>query len=218
VTWASSAYAYNQRSAARRLLVAAQTAARMILPVLGLTAALAAVYLFIDMPAPRFLGAPWLTASHLLLPFAFLAIHLTNRRYGPGYAFWQLVVSLVLLASLAALGGEIVHHLLPPAAEPTAREVAAFGTALLLAGFLSIVTFDGLRGPRWWTAPLAGSMAAALAFAAIFYPAAYAGSAPAWINHMAVHAGVLTVGAFAMLLPYWLLRRMVEPLAGYGGY
>ena len=215
--WAAS-YAYSQRSTTRRVLEAVRVGGRMILPVLGLSSALAAVFLFIDMPVPGLKSEAWLSVSHLLLPLAFLVIHLTNRRYGPGYAFWQVVGSFVLLASLTALSGGLVHHLLPPSFEPTAREVAAFGIAFLLAGFLSIVAFDGARGPRWWTAPLIGSIAGMLVFTSIFYPAAYAGTSTAWINHMGVHAGLLAASALLMLLPYWLLRRMVEPLAGYGGY
>lgn len=216
--WVPS-HAYGQRSTTtRRMIEAARVVGRMILPVLGLSAALAAVYLFMDTPVPNLPAEPWLTMSHLLLPCAFLAIHLTNRRYGPGYAFWQIVISFVVLASLTAFSGGGVHHMLPPATEPTAREIAAFGTAFLLAGFLSIVAFDGARGPRWWTAPLIGSIVAALVFTPIFYPAAYAGTATAWFNHMGVHAGLLTAGAILMLLPFWLLRRLVQPLAGYGGY
>ncbi len=31
--------------------------------------------------------------GHLVVPFCFLSVHLTNRRYGPSYAFAQVVVS-----------------------------------------------------------------------------------------------------------------------------
>jgi hypothetical protein len=35
---------------------------------------------------------------------------------------------------------------------------------------------------------------------------------------MLVEAAVLCGGAVVMLLPYWMLRRLVQPLPGYGGY
>ncbi len=35
---------------------------------------------------------------------------------------------------------------------------------------------------------------------------------------MTVEAGVLCGGAVLTLIPFWLLRRMVQPLPGFGGY
>ncbi|MEI9993624.1 MAG: hypothetical protein WDM91_03430 [Rhizomicrobium sp.] len=193
---------------------------RTVIPVLALCAALAALYLYMDTILPYFADGParWLTVSHLLVPLAFLAVHLTNRRYGPSYAFAQIVLSFAALGAAILFGGKVLALLLPDAAFPSIRMVASFGGAFFVAGFLAIVAFDGARGPRWWTAPLTGSIVAALIFAPIFYAAAYVGTPTPWFAHMAIHAGLLVGGAVLTLIPYWLLRRLVQPLPGFGGY
>jgi uncharacterized PurR-regulated membrane protein YhhQ (DUF165 family) len=193
---------------------------RIFLPVLALSAALGAMYLYMDTPLPYFADSrgSWLTVSHLLLPVAFLAIHLTNRRYGPAYAFAQVVLALAVLAALTLFGRDIVHSLLPPTVLPSLRDVSAFVGAFLVAGFLSIVAFDGARGPRWWTAPLIGSIVAAIVYAPAFYLGAYLGTAAPWFDHMAIHAGLLLGGAVLGLVPFWLLRGVIQPLPGFGGY
>ena len=204
----------------RRLADAFRAVMRMILPVLALCTALAALYLYMDTALPYFAAGktPWLTVSHLLLPAAFLAVHLTNRRYGPAYAFAQIVLSFAAVGAAIVFGAQIIQLLLPEAAFPSVREVASFGGAFFVAGFLAIIAFDGARGPRWWTAPLIGSIVASLVFAPIFYAAAYAGSHTPWFEHMAIHAGLLLAGSVLGLLPYWMVRRIVQPLPGFGGY
>ncbi len=192
----------------------------MVLPVLTLFAALAALYLYMDTTVSYFADATgrWLTIGHVLLPVAFLMIHLTNRRYGPTYAFAQVVVTLAALGAVIAFGGPVVQLVLPPTILPTAREVASFAGAFFVASFLSIIAFDGARGPRWWTAPLVGSLVASLVYAPLFYFGAYLGSATPWMMHMVIHGGVLMGGAVVALFPYWLVRNLVQPLPGFGGY
>ena len=65
---------------------------RLVLPVSLLLVLLGAAYLYADaflplvgMPARS--GTPGWPFSDLILPCAGFRIHLTNRRYGPGYAF-----------------------------------------------------------------------------------------------------------------------------------
>lgn len=218
-TWSSQGYG-QPAGFVRRLGDALRAVLRTVIPVLTLCTALAALYLYMDTPLPYFADAQghWLTLSHLLLPLAFLAIHLTNRRYGPSYAFAQIVLSFAALASATLFGGHLIQMFLPETVVPSMREVVAFGAAFFVAGFLSIIAFDGARGPRWWTAPLIASVVAALVFAPVFYMAAFVGTKTPWFNHMGIHAGLLVAGAVLSLLPYWLLRRVVQPLPGFGGY
>ncbi|MBV9539692.1 MAG: VUT family protein [Alphaproteobacteria bacterium] len=219
VAWPSQGY--GQRTGiSQRVADAFRAVVRMVLPVLGLCAALAAMYLYMDSALPYFAdrSGRWLTVSDLILPAAFLALHLTNRRYGPAYAFAQTVISFAVLAGVTIFAGDIVRHLLPQAIVPSVRVVTAFGIAFFIAGFVGIVAFDGMRGPRWWTAPLIGSIVTSLIYAPIFYMAAYVGTQTPWLNHMAIHAGLLLGGAVLSLVPYWLLRRIVQPLPGFGGY
>ena len=124
----------------------------------------------LDRPLPYFGDShdAWFRLSHLLLPVAFFTVHLTNRRYGPSYAFAQIVLSFAVCTAAGTFGADVVRQLLPEPVVPGVREVAMFIIAFVGAGFLAIVAFDGARGPRWWTAPLIGSLAG-IAFA-ILYP------------------------------------------------
>ena len=217
--WSSQGYG-AQVGFGRKLADATRAVLRTVIPVIALCAALAAMYLYMDTPLPKFVAgnAHWLTVSHLLLPLAFLAIHLTNRRYGPAYAFAQIVLAMAAIAAATLFGGNVIQMFLPETLVPSVREVLAFAGAFFVAGFVSIVAFDGARGPRWWTAPLIGSLVAASIFSPIFYTAAFMGTATPWFSHMGVHTGVLIAGAVLSLLPYWLLRRLIQPMPGYGGF
>lgn len=193
---------------------------RLYFPISFLTLSLVAIYNYLGRSLPGLSDeqTSWLTLGHVLLPLTFLLVQLTNRRYGPDYAFAQIVVSLALCDAIAALGPDFGLHVLPAVAMPSARKVIAFSGAFMAAGYLSNLMFDAARGPRWWTAPLTGSLVSSLAFAMLYYPIAYAGSDVFWYQHMTVHAGILIEVSIFCLAPYWLLRAVIRPLPGYGGY
>jgi uncharacterized PurR-regulated membrane protein YhhQ (DUF165 family) len=193
---------------------------RLYFPISFLTLSLAAIYYHLDRTLPVLADhqAPWLTLGHVLLPATFLLVQLTNRRYGPDYAFAQIVISLALCDVVAALGPDFGLDLLPAVTVSSAREVIAFSGAFMAAGYVSTLAFDAVRGPRWWTAPLIGSLVSSLAFALLYYPIAYAGSGAFWYQHMTVHAGILVEVSILCLFPYWLLRAVIRPLPGFGGY
>ena len=219
VPWPANGFG-RRAGAGRWMSLAAVAIGRSTLPVFTLTLALSAVYIYMDQPMPNFTNghSEWLRLSHLLLPAAYFTVHLTNRRYGPSYAFAQIVLSFALCTAMAMFGPDIVRQLLPEQVVPSEREVAAFVLAFVGAGFLSVLTFDGARGPRWWTAPLTGSLVAGIAFALLFYPVAYAGTGTFWISHMLTHAAILLGAAIAGLVPFYLLRSTIEPLPGFGGF
>ena len=193
---------------------------RLYVPVTFLTLSFAAVYFYSDRAFPFLVSdqPSWLRWSHVLLPATFLVVQLTNRRYGPDYAFAQIVASLALCGIVAALTPDFIGYLLPVAAVPNAREVVAFSGAFVAAGYLSNMAFDGARGSRWWTAPLAASYVSSLGFALLYYPLAYAGTGANWYAHMSTHAGILIAVSLVGLFPYWLLRPVIRPLPGFGGY
>jgi len=200
---------------------AERAAARIILPVSSLTILLLAMHGLLGWPSLSLFAdsrGPWFSWSHLVLAVAYFAIHLTNRRYGPDYAFAQIVVSLGLCGGVLFVWPELAQVVLRTAAPPSVREVMAFVVAFLASGFLSIIAFDCTRGPHWWMAPLTGSLVAGASFVLLFYPAAYAGSDVFWGEHMRIHAGVLVLAAVAGLRPYQLLRSSIQPLPGFGGY
>lgn len=191
---------------------------RLILPVATLLVSFLAVYLYLDTPV-TVLGADssWLTVGHLLLPFCFLSVHLTNRRYGPSTAFAQVVLALAVCVAFIMFAVPRLSDTVPFRIAPELRVALAFGAAFLGASFLSIVVFDGARGPRWWLAPLLGMLTSVVFFALIYYPAAYAGVSD-FTHQMLLHMELLTAIAVLSLIPYWSLRPIVRPLPGFGGY
>jgi len=213
---------YGQRETfGQKIAVAAAAVLRMILPVLALLACVVGLYLYRDTPVPLFLsgtGAPWLTTAHLLLPLGFFCVHLTNRRYGPAYAFAQVVVASALVAGVILFAGSAIDTFVPQDTVPPMREAMGCGGAFFIAAFISIVVFDATRGAQWWTAPLFGFLAAAIFFALIFVPAAYAGLDFRWFDHGLKYMGLLSGEAVLLLIPYYLLRRIVQPMSGLGGY
>ncbi|HWA91947.1 MAG TPA: VUT family protein [Rhizomicrobium sp.] len=212
-------FAYGRREGFwHRIGEAVRATARLIVPVVALLLSFIAVYLYLDTPVAMMgSDASWLTVGHLLVPVCFLSVHLTNRRYGPSYAFAQIVVALAIAVAFVMFAVPQLGELVPFRIAPDLRIAVASGGAFLGAGFLSIVVFDGARGPRWWTAPLFGLVSSVVLFCLIYYPAAYAGAAE-WTHRMLTHMELLAGIAVLLLVPYWSLRAVVRPLPGFGGY
>lgn len=199
--------------------------ARLIVPVTALLIAFAAAYLYSDTPVTfldeyfagsvSVLPSTWLTWGHLLLPTSFLAVHLANRRYGPNYAIAQVVTAVSLVGALGvaeAANSDSVIQVLPT------REAFAFGAAFLMALLTAAFAFDRTRGLSWWTAPLFGSLTAALVYTLIFYPLAFFGSSVPFVDYATTHLAVMAAMALLLLIPYWIFRPLVKPLPGFGGY
>jgi uncharacterized PurR-regulated membrane protein YhhQ (DUF165 family) len=218
------AYGGEVENLRRRLKAPLQMTARLLVPILLLTTLLGAAYLYTDdfllLPkAPRLIQNAWLAMSDLVLPMAFYIIHLTNRRYGTGHAFAQLVAGLTILALVALINPGDVDNWTNNTPASTWRAMLSFGAAFLFANFTAIIFFDAARGPRWWTAPLAASFSAALSFNAVYYPAAFAGiDDVAWTSCALVHFAVFFGESVLLLLPYYLLRPAMRPLPGLNGY
>src|SRR5665213_182460 len=79
---------------------------RLVIPVVLLATLGGASYVYAGTPAPVFSDQPWLNLGLLLLPLTFLAVHLTSRRYGAGYALAQVVLTFAFVAAAAFLGRE----------------------------------------------------------------------------------------------------------------
>jgi len=210
---------HRHGGAARRVADALLAPLHLVLPVALLMSISAAAYLYGDMPVKWFAGtaAQWITPGHLLLPLTFLAIHITNRRYGAGFALAQVIGTWALgIAALWYARDDIamlIHRTLPQT-----REIIAFGGALFVAQIFSVLVFDRTRGPRWWQAPLFASLWGAVLLCLIAFPAAYAGTDVDWFNDMMTYLGITILASLAMILPYWAIRSAVPPLSGFGGY
>lgn len=196
------------------ILLASLTAAlRLVLPVLLLTATLAVctVYNAISVEGlSTFAGRP-ATLGLALLPATFFVVHLTNRRYGAAYAFAQVAVTMLL-------GVGLQRSIWPLSDTGAMRAALALGVAFFFAQSFAIVVFDGLRGPRWWTAPLLASVAGGIVFSVILFPAAFAGGSVAWMHEMVGYLAYTSLAAVLLLVPYALIRSIIPPSAGYGGY
>jgi hypothetical protein len=214
------AYGGQVDSIWRRIAWAVLAVARLILPVTLLVTLLGAAYLYSDayLPVDGVARNSLLAVSDLIVPMAWFAIHLTNRRYGAGYAFAQLLAALVIGTAIVLFNPGDVDHWIDLSPMLTIRAVIAFGGAFLLANIIAIVFFDGARGPRWWTAPLIASFAAALVFSAIYYPAAFAGVNIPWTDSALMHFLVFAGESVLLLIPYYLLRAAMRPLPGLNGY
>jgi hypothetical protein len=215
------AYGGQDESIWRKIAWAGLAFCRLILPVTLLLTLLGAAYLYSDTYLPLdgvTARNPLLAVSDLILPMAWFAIHLTNRRYGAGYAFAQLVAALAIGTSIVLFNPGDVDHWIDVSPMLTMRAVIAFGGAFLLANVIAILFFDGARGPRWWTAPLIASFTAALVFSAVYYPAAFAGVNLPWTDAAMTHFMVFAGESLALLLPYFLLRKAMRPLPGLNGY
>jgi hypothetical protein len=155
-----------------------------------------------------------LTVSHLLIPIGLFCVFMTNRRYGPSYAFAQVMVTVIAVVAVVLFAGGALAEFVRQETVPSFGEAAAFGGAFFAASFVSIVVFDGARGPMWWTAPLLGFLSAAIVYAGVFTALQPSGG----IEHALQYMGVLTGEGILLLVPFWAMRRMVPPMAGFGGY
>lgn len=211
-------YGYSRPETVLDKLAAAVAAVlRVAVSAAILAAWMAAIYLYRDTPADLF-GGGWMTVSHLLVPLGFFAVAMTNRRYGPAYALAQVVTTFAAVAGLLLFANPALDRFVPLDTVPSMREVLTFAGGFFVAGFVSIVAFDGARGPHWWTAPLIGFLAAAVVFAAVFYAGLYAAVPSGWLNQGLIYMGVLAGEGLLLLLPFWAMRTLMPPMSGFGGY
>lgn len=194
---------------------------RLIFPVLLLVTAAAATVIYGSEPAAWLgngdVGGKPFDTGLLALPLILFIVQLTNRRYGAGYAFTQVLGGVAAVIAVAVYAGDDLM-LLRGAPLPASRLLLAFGSGLLVAQLFSIFVFDRLRGPQWWQAPFFASLFGGVALALVAYPAAYLGTDADWLMPMLTYMGVTIAASIVLLVPYWLLRGMIAPLPGFGGY
>ncbi len=116
-------------------------ASRLAAPLqLLLLVLLSAVYLYADaaIPAawlPLFAEGYGLGVSDLVLPGCWTLIHLTNRRFGPAYAFGQLVAGPAFAALVALINPGDIRNWLPDMAALSWRGVLSFFLVFGIANF-----------------------------------------------------------------------------------
>ncbi len=217
------AYGGEMPSLRRRYRDQLPVAGRLFLPVILLTVLLGASFLYSDAvllvpDAPGWLQRGNLTMSDLILPMGLITIYLTNRRYGPNYAFAQLLLGLCLLAAIVMADPYGVNDLVASTPVLSGRALMSFGIFFLLANFIGILVFEAVRGPEWWPPPLMGSFAVSLIFCLSYYPAVYAGHDANWAWTCVAHLAVFIGESLLLLFPDFLLRPAMRPLHGMNGY
>jgi uncharacterized PurR-regulated membrane protein YhhQ (DUF165 family) len=153
----------------------------------------------------------------LVLPLTFLAVHLTSRRYGAGYAVAQVLLTFVAVAALAYFGRSQITAALGEQHAPL-RMIVGFAGGLFVAQMIAIFLFDRLRGPRWWQAPLMASLIGGIVLSLVAFPASFAGTDIQWSGRMLDYMAVTSIAAVLLVIPYWILRPLVPPRSGFGGY
>jgi uncharacterized PurR-regulated membrane protein YhhQ (DUF165 family) len=168
---------------------------------------------------PDLFPSLWLTAGHFMVPVIFLLTNLVNRRYGQDYAIAHVLSSWALASIIAIAAINKLDPRLPAVGElPEMRTAIAFVVAFVVAQTFGAFVFDRTRGVIWWHAPLYAALASSFLSMFIFYPAAYFAGDPIWINHMAVDVGVKAAMSFVLLVPYFILRPIIRPMPGFGGF
>ena len=215
----SHGHSQRHESVSGRLAATAAAGFRLVVPVALLLITGVAAFVYSNIAVSWITGPTdtWLTMGQVMLPLTFLAIHLTNRRYGAAYAFAQVIGAWIVgLAVFPA-----VHVQLAAAAHvalPATRETVGFAVGVAAAQLAAVFVFDRTRGPRWWSGPLFASLWAAAVLCFVAYPAAYAGTEVDWVNHMFVNLWLAAGAGVLLLIPYWAFRPIVQPLSGFNGY
>ena len=169
---------------------------------------------------PELYPSNWLTLGHAIVPVIFLVANLVNRRYGDNYAIAHVLASwgLVALMTIATILQLDTRLPLVGGDGPSLRVAAAFFGAMIFGQLAGSFVFDRTRGVIWWQAPLYSALTSSFTAMFLFYPLAYIGDGWLWLNHMSVDAGVKAAMSFALLAPYFLLRPIVRPSGGLGGF
>ena len=160
---------------------------------------------------PELYPSTWLTVGHAIVPVVFLITNLVNRRLGDDYTIAHVLASWALVAVGAAV-------LIAPADAPSVRVAVTFLGAMVLGQLAGTFVFDRTRGVVWWKAPLYGALTSSFVAMFLFYPLAYLGGDWIWLNRMSVDAGTKAAMSFLLLVPYYLLRPIVRPGGGLGGF
>lgn len=207
----------------KRVLAVLLVVLRLIVPVAALLAVYGASYWYqqpitlLDglFPPSALTPGYWLTLGHLLIMLAFFVVMLANRAFGPPYALATVVIAWLILVGAWLYVADMVATF-PGSPLPPPRVLTAFLVALGLAHLASIVLFDQTRGKPWWRAPFYGGLGALL-LPLIYWPLAKWGSEP-FLGRMAVDLAIKAALVYVLLGLYALLRPLIRPRAGLGGY
>ncbi len=184
-------------------------------------------FLYVDVPFRGFdhifgnaISKPgnWLSIGFLVMALAPFLVIFISRRFG-GEEASRVVTASWTIAAIATFAG--VSYLAPALESgdmPSVAFVVGFVGSSILAQFAAAAVYDITRGSeRWWRAPFFAGLAAFLAQAFIYFPAAYWGSNAPWPNWLIQYVALAAVGIVIFLGGYRLLMRSLRPRGGWGG-
>jgi uncharacterized PurR-regulated membrane protein YhhQ (DUF165 family) len=213
---------HHQPGLGMRILVGAL---RLALPVLAYGVLIAACWELRSVPNTWFdgllpgpLASSWLTQGHAALAGVFFLNALVNRRYGLEHALWHVALGWLLAAAVIFSFALRLDPDPPEVILPPFHVSAAFFCALIAGHVTAAFVFDRTRGVQWWTAPLYAGVFGGLVFCAAFYALVQPGGGAEWALRMATDMGLKTVMAFVLLVPYFVLRPVIRPMPGFGGF
>jgi uncharacterized PurR-regulated membrane protein YhhQ (DUF165 family) len=136
-----------------------------------------------------------------------------------GAALVHVLLSVIwAVGAAAAMSLEFVHVNPGAVLQPSVREAVALLLALTAGQVASVYVFEHTRGVEWWNAPAYAALTATLVSMPLFYVIAYAGQDWIWLNRLSIDVALKALMAFALLVPYFVLRPLVRPREGMGGY
>jgi hypothetical protein len=106
---------------------------------------------------------------------------------------------------------------MPGSLLPPSRVLWSFLAALGIAHIANIVIFDQARGKPWWRAPFYSGLGAAAVLPLFYWPFAKWGAEP-FLGRMAIDFAAKAVMVYLLLGLYALMRPVIRPRAGLGGY
>ncbi len=142
----------------------------------------------------------WLTWGSFSYPVSFLVTELVNRFSGPKLARQVVYVGFVL--------GIVLTGWVAPL-----QIAAASGSAFLVSQLLDIYVFNRLRQASWWQAPFYASLIASFIDTSVFWSIAFWGEDVPVLTWATGDFLVKFTMDIAMLTPFRLAIRRIQPSA-----
>ena len=165
-----------------------------LLAVLAMAAVVLASNILVQFPIND-----WLTWGAFTYPLAFLVSELINRRFGPAAARRVAWVGFAIAVAASLVLAPVCIAM-------------ASGLAFIASQLLDIQVFNRLRQARWWRAPLAATVLAAVLDTAVFWSIAFAGSSDPWLSWAVGDLAVKLAVGVLLLLPFRVLMGTSVPV------
>lgn len=209
--------AINLRRAVMIARMAIPVAIIQIIALINLDIALPWFDGFVD--AEAFAPSNWLSRGDGLMAVALVLLVCMTRRHGGDLAAKAHGLAWLIGVVITSWFLFSIMHDLTAEDMPSSRFVAAYLCSWYLAQAVAIQIYDLKRGGIWWQAPFfAGLFGFGVQSVVYFFAAFYGTEALHWVSWLVIDFAI-KMGFVVVCLPiYWLLRPVIRPYMGYGGY